>query len=82
MWFFLIKSITGSIIGSATASWFEKTTLGKWFFDKVHDLYNWAAQRYGLEVLKAEDKWRKKYPYVAAKIDNLEERLIKLEEKR
>lgn len=82
MWFWLISSIAGSILGSATSTWFEKTALGRWFYDKVHRLYNWAAERYGFQILKAEDKWRKKYPNVAASIDELESRISKIEKKR
>ena len=41
--------------------------------------YNWAANRYGLEILKAEDKWRKKYPNVAKKMNELEQRIETLE---
>ena len=41
--------------------------------------YNWAAKRYGLEILKSEDKWRKKYPNVSKKMDDLEERIQELE---
>ena len=78
----MISSIAGSILGSATSTWFEKTALGRWFYDKVHILYNWAAERYGFQILKAEDKWRKKYPNVAASIDELESRISKIEKKR
>jgi len=35
MWFWLVKSIAGSIIGSATANWFKDTKAGVWFFNKV-----------------------------------------------
>ena len=79
MWFWLISSIAGSILGSATSTWFEKTALGRWFYDKVHRLYNWAAERYGFQILKAEDKWRKKYPNIANKMDELESRIKELE---
>ena len=51
MWFFLIKAIAGSIIGNATATWFKKTKLGVWFYNKVDSLYNWAAERYNVKVL-------------------------------
>ena len=34
MWFFLISSIAGSIIGSAADSWFADTKLGVWFYKK------------------------------------------------
>ena len=53
--------------------------MGRWFYQKMDNIYNWAAERYGLEVLKSEDKWRKKYPNIAKKMDNLEQRLHKLE---
>ena len=82
MWFWLISSIAGSILGSATSTWFEKTALGRWFYDKVHRLYNCAAERYGFQILKAEDKWRKKYPNVGGSIDELESRISKIEKKR
>ena len=75
MWFWIVSSIAGSILGSATNSWFEKTALGKWFYKKVENIYNWAAKRYGFEVLKSENKWKKKYPNIAKKIDDLEKQV-------
>ena len=79
MWFWMISAISGSILGSATSSWFEKTAMGRRFYQKMDNIYNWAADRYGLEVLKSEDKWRKKYPNISNKMDDLEQRLHKLE---
>ena len=79
MWFWAISSIAGSILGSASSAWFEKTAMGRWFYKKIENIYNWAAERYGFEVLKAEDKWRKKYPNVAKKMDELEQRLQEVE---
>ena len=75
MWFWIVSSIAGSILGSATNSWFEKTALGKWFYKKVENIYDWAAKRYGFEVLKSENKWKKKYPNIAKKIDELEKQV-------
>ena len=72
MWFWIVSSITGSILGSATSAWFEKTAMGRWFNRKMENIYNWAADRYGFEVLKSEEKWKKKYPNIAKKIDELE----------
>ena len=79
MWFWAISSIAGSILGSASSAWFEKTAMGRWFYKKIENAYNWAAERYGFEVLKAEDKWRKKYPNVSKKMDELEQRLQEVE---
>ena len=79
MWFWAISAIASSILGSASSSWFEKTAMGRWFFKKIDILYNWAANRYGLDILKSEDKWKKKYPNVSKKIDEMEERIQNLE---
>lgn len=79
MWFWIIKSIAGSIIGSASSSWFQNTALGRWFFQKTSDLYDWAADRYDLKILKTEDSWRQKYPNIAYKMEELEKRISELE---
>ena len=46
MWFWLVSSIAGAILGQATNSWFKKTKMGGWFYRKVDQCYNWAAKRY------------------------------------
>ena len=82
MWFFLISNIAGSILGSATNSWFADTKLGIWFYKKVDDVSTWASKKLGLKVLQDEYTWRKKYPNVAKKFDVLEARLEKLEKEK
>ena len=74
LYWWALSSITGSILGSATNAWFKKTKMGRWFYKKIENWYTWAANRYGFEILKAEDKWRKKFPNVAREIKYLEER--------
>ena len=78
MWFFLIKSIVGAILGQATNSWFKKTKMGLWFYKKVDTCYNWAAKRYDLDVLTKEEKLIKKFPALTKKIDKLEDQVAKL----
>ena len=48
----------------------------------MENIYNWAADRYGFEVWKSADKWRKKYPNIAKKIDELERQVKDLTNKR
>ena len=79
MWFFLISNIGGSILGSAADSWFADTKLGIWFYKKVDDVSTWASKKLGLKVLRNENNWKKKYPNVSKKIEELEVRLEKLE---
>ena len=79
MYFCLVKSILGAIIGQSTNAWFKKTKMGMWFYKKVDTCYNWAAKRYDLNVLTKEEKLIKKCPMVAKKIDKMEKRIKKLE---
>ena len=79
MWFFLISSIGGSILGSAADSWFADTKLGIWAYKKVDDVSTWASKKLGLKILKDENNWKTKYPNVAMKIEELEAKVEKLE---
>ena len=79
MWFWLISSIAGSILGGAADSWFADTKLGIWFYKKVDDVSTWASKKLGLKVLADENNWKKKYPRVNQKIGELEARVNKLE---
>ena len=79
MWFFIISSIAGSILGNAADSWFADTKLGIWTYNKVDDVSTWASKKLGLKVLQDESNWKKKYPNVSKKLDELEARLEKLE---
>ena len=78
MWFFLVKSIVGAILGQATNSWFRKTKMGMWFYKKVDTCYNWAAKRYDLDVLTKEEKLIKKVPALTKKINQLDDQVSKL----
>ena len=79
MWFWIITSIAGAILGNAVDSWFADTKLGIWFYDKVDDVSTWASKKLGLKVLQDEKNWKKKYPNVSKKLDELEARINKIE---
>ena len=80
--FWIIGSITSSIIGMAVESWFADTKLGVWFYKKVDNVSTWASKKLGLNVLQDEINWKKKYPNVSDKIDKLEARINKLEKEK
>ena len=82
MWFWIISSIAGGILGNAADSWFADTKLGIWFYKKVDNVSTWASNKLGLKVLQDEDNWRKKYPNVSKKLDDLEARINKLEKEK
>ena len=82
MWFFLIKAIAGSIIGAATESRFRDTRLGVWFYNKVDNIYTWAAKRYHIKLVTDEEKQMAKFPILKEKLENMEKRIKKLESKK
>ena len=82
MWFWLISSIAGAILGNAADSWFADTKLGIWLYKKVDNVATWASNKLGLKVLRDENNWRVKYPNVAKKIEELEARISNLEKEK
>ena len=82
MWIWLLSNIAGSLLGAATTEWFKDTKAGKWCYARFVSIANWASKRYNTDILDREQiAWRRKYPNVAKKIDELEERIKKLEGK-
>ena len=82
MWFWLISSIAGAILGNAADSWFADTKLGIWLYKKVDDVATWASNKLGLKVLKDENNWRVKYPNVAKNLEELEARISNIEKEK
>jgi len=75
MYWFILKSILGSIIGSSFYNWFQGTTLGIWFQKHVDSAMQYLAVKHDLVVFKKDAKFRKQYPLVADRLDALEEDL-------
>ena len=73
-----LKSILSSIIGSSFYKWFQSTKLGIWFQNYVNGLMAWIANRYDIEVVKKEAKWRQDYPLLSQRIDSIEKELENL----
>ena len=65
---------SSSILGNAVDSWFSETKLGIWFYDK-NDISGWAAKKLKLQTLSREEAWKKRYPNIAEKINNLEDKV-------
>ena len=78
MWFWAISAIAGSILGSATESWFRGTKLGVWVYNKMDMLYTWASNRYGIKILTDEEERMKKFPHLEKRLHNIEQKLEEL----
>ena len=75
MWFWLISTIVGSILGNATDSWFSDTKFGGWVYRKIDQLGTWAADKLNIKILKDEERWKYKYPNISKKLEEIENRL-------
>ena len=71
----LLISMATATVGTAFARWFLTTRLGRWFQTKLSRFSSHIAQKYDIELLKKEDKWRRDYPLLAGRIDALEKKV-------
>ena len=63
-------------------TYFKSTRAGLWCYAKIDIILDYLVERWGLTWFEQPiDGWRKKYPHVTKKIDELEERLYYLENK-
>lgn len=78
----IYTAILGSLFGAAFLAYFKDTRAGLWCYAKFDQLLDFIVERYDLKwFVQPEDAWRKKYPYVTKKIDELEARIKELESK-
>ena len=76
----IYTAIGGSIAGAAFLAYFKDTRAGLWCYAKLDETLDYLVERWGLTWFEQPtDAWRKKYPYVTKKIDELESRIIQLE---
>ena len=79
----IYTALAGSVAGTIFVTYMSTTRAGLWFYAKVDRAVDFLVERYGWTWLQQpEDAWRKKYPKITKKIDDLEKRLKHLEGKR
>ena len=76
----IYTAIAGSLLGLAFSTYIKDTRIGIWCYGKFDQVLDFLVQRWGWTWFEQpKDAWRKKYPYVTKKIDELEERLEQIE---
>jgi len=76
----IYTAILGSLLGAAFLAYFKDTHMGIWAYGKLDQFLDYLVNKYGWKRLEQpEDAWRKKYPHVTKKIDELEKRIVELE---
>ena len=78
----IYTSIAGALLGAAFLAYFKGTRAGLWCYANSDLFLDYLVERWGLTWFEQPtDAWRKKYPFVTKKIDELEARIIELENK-
>ena len=78
----IYTSIAGAMLGAACLFYIKDTRVGLWGYGKIDSTVDYFRDKYGWTWLNQdEDAWKKVNPKIAAKIEQLEERLIDLEGK-
>ena len=77
----IYTGIVGSLFGAAFLFWFKDTKMAMWAVAKFDNWMESLAKKYGWTWLQEpEDLWRKRYPRITKKIDELEEHIKHIEE--
>jgi len=76
----IYTGIAGSIFGALFLAYMRDTRIGLWVYSKWDNLLDYIRDKFGWTWFdQPEDAWRKISPRIAKKIDELEDRIKKLE---
>ena len=76
----IYTAIAGSILGAAFLAWFRNTHMALWAMSKFDNFLDSLVDKFGWDWLQDDpEAWRKRYPKVTKKIDDLELRIKVLE---
>ena len=76
----IYTSIAGSILGAVCLAYLSTTRMGLWAYAQVDRCVDFLVERFGWTWLQQpEDAWRKKYPHLTKKMDEIEARIKELE---
>lgn len=76
----IYTALAGSVFGAVFVAYLSTTRVGLWAYSKFDLVIDYLVTRYGWTWLQQpDDAWRKRYPRITAKIDELEKRIKRLE---
>ena len=79
----IYTAILGSVFGAAFLAWFRNTHAALYLMSKFDAILDYLAIRWGWTWLQDDpEAWRKRYPKVTKKIDDLEQRIMNLEKNK
>ena len=74
MWMLFVAVVKAIVVGIL------KTNLLKLLHKPMLKMDKWCEEKIGIDIIKQEKTWRKKYPLLSQKIDSLESKIEKLED--
>ena len=78
----IYTAISGAILGAAFLAWFRNTIIALWLMGKFDQMLDSIVDSLDWEFLQDDpEAWRKRYPKVTNKIDELEKRINILEDR-
>lgn len=76
----IYTAIAGSLLGAAFLFWFKDTRMATWAVGKFDSTLEYLVIRWGWTWLQNDpNAWRRNYPKITSKIDELEARIVELE---
>lgn len=76
----IYTAIAGSLLGAAFLAWFRNTHAALYLMSKFDLFLDSLVDKFGWDFLQDDPMaWRKRYPKVTKKIDELESRIRELE---
>ncbi len=78
----LIQACVFAVFGKIYATWFMKTKAGKWTQEKVDKFMFYLSEKYEIEIAKKEAKWKRDYPELARRIQDIENNMAWLSSMR
>lgn len=81
-WFWAVSSIASALLGAAALAYIKDTKLGLWAYGLFDKSLDTLRDKYHITALdQPADAWRSQEPEIAAKIDDLEARIKRLEDR-
>ena len=78
----IYTGIVGALLGAAFLAWFKDTRAGLWCYSKFDNFLDFLVRRWGWTWFKQdENAWRKRYPKITGKVDELEAEIKSLRRK-
>ena len=74
MYWFLLRSIVSTVLGSQFYKWYASTKIGIYFQNRIDQFLEYIAEKYNIEIMKKQSKFEKDYPLMMERIEALENR--------